>query len=303
VTLGQFGQARRAMLWQGCDRRIWGIVLNYRHIFHAGNFADLVKHACLTAMLRRLTDATGPSPGPLEVIDTHAGAGVYDLSSAEAVRSGEAPAGVGRLLADPDAPPVFDTLKAEIGKLNSSGELRWYPGSPLLIADALRKDDRLTVCELRPDDGAVLGRLLNRPQVRVLAADGYETAAAGVARDGASLVLIDPPFERGDEYARVLECVRRVLQRNAGAAVMVWLPLKDLETFDGFLRGLEAIGRPGALVVEARLRKLDNPLRMNGCALVLINDPPGTEREAADACEWVVGALGEAGGVARTWRL
>ncbi|HEX4182148.1 MAG TPA: 23S rRNA (adenine(2030)-N(6))-methyltransferase RlmJ [Caulobacteraceae bacterium] len=299
MTQGQLGQAAEPCYGEPWDRRIAGIVLNYRHIFHAGNFADLVKHACLMAVLNRLTHARCR----LEVIDTHAGAGVYDLSSAEAVRSGEAPAGVGRLLADPEAPAVFDTLKAEIAKLNPSGEMRWYPGSPLLIANALRKDDGLTACELRPDDAAALGRLLNRPQVRVLAADGYEAAAGGAGRHGANLVLIDPPFERGDEYARVLECVDRMQQRNASAVVMVWLPLKDLETFDGFLRGLEAMGRSGALVVEARLRRLDNPLRLNGCALAVINDPPRTEQDAADACEWVVETLGEAGGAARTWRL
>jgi 23S rRNA (adenine2030-N6)-methyltransferase len=242
------------------------------------------------------------------VIDTHAGAGLYDLNSAEAVRSGEAPAGVGRLLVDPGAPTVFGALKAEIAKLNPSSDLRWYPGSPLLIAEALRRQDRLTACELRPDDAAALARLFEGRNARVLAADGYETAATGVRSEGPALVLIDPPFERGDEYARVLDCVRRVLLRNAGSTLMVWLPLKDLETFDGFLRGLEAIGRQviggeGALVVEARLRGLDNPLRLNGCALVVINDPPGTEQLAREACRWVVGALGEESGSARVWRL
>jgi len=273
--------------------------LNYRHAFHAGNFADLVKHAVLTAVLARMTAAAGP----LSVIDTHAGAGLYELDSVEARKSGEAVEGVGRLMADDTAPAVFDALKGEVRKLNPSGDLRRYPGSPLLIAGALREGDGLVACELRPDDFAALARNLKRAGVQTLCTDGYAAAADRVAARGAALVLIDPPFERGDEYARLLECVRGVLRGNAAATVVIWLPLKDLETFDGFLRGLEAIGPARVLAAEARLRPLDDPMRMNGCALVVINDPPGVEQDAASACEWVVRRLGEAKGRARTWRL
>ena len=273
--------------------------MNYRHAFHAGNFADLVKHACLTSVLARMTAGTRP----LNVIDTHAGAGLYDLGSDEALRSGEASAGVGRLMAAPDAPAVFDALKGEVGKLNPSAGLRQYPGSPLLIANALRAGDSLVACELRSDDFATLERTLKRPGVEALRADGYATAPDRVQPRRATLVLIDPPFERGDEYAQVLSCVRAVLRRDVDAVIMIWLPLKDLETFDGFLRGLEAMAPPRVLVAEARLRPLDDPLRMNGCAIVTINDPAGTEQDAGVACGWVVGALGEARGLARTWRL
>jgi 23S rRNA (adenine2030-N6)-methyltransferase len=273
--------------------------LNYRHVFHAGNFADLLKHACLTAALARMT-AGGAA---LNVIDTHAGAGVYDLDSAEAKKSGEASAGGGRLMTDPAAPAVFDPLKAEVEKLNPSGELRRYPGSPILIAGLLRPGDSFTACELRPDDFAVLKQTLNRPGMEALCADGYQAAPSRIPAGGEVLVLIDPPFERGDEYQLILACVNAVLRRNRAASVMIWLPLKDLETFDGFLRGLEALSPPRVLVAEARLRPLDDPMRMNGCALVIINDPAGLEQAAAEACDWVVRALGEAKGRARVWRL
>lgn len=273
--------------------------LNYRHAFHAGNFADLVKHACLTSVLARMTAGTRA----LSVIDTHAGAGLYDLGSDEALRSGEASAGIGRLMAAPDAPAVFDALKNEVGKLNPSGGLGQYPGSPLLIANALRDGDSLVACELRPDDCAALERGLKRPGVETHCVDGYATAPQRVQPGRATLMLIDPPFERGDEYARVLACVRAVLRVDADAVIMIWLPLKDLETFDGFLRGLEAMAPPRVLVAEARLRPLDDPMRMNGCAIVTINDPPGAEQDSGAACGWVVDALGEARGLARTWRL
>ena len=222
----------------------------------------------------------------------------------EARKSGEASAGIGRLMADPDAPPVFDALKAEVKKLNPSGDLRQYPGSPLLIADALRPGDNLIACELRPDDFARLGQALKSPATQVLCTDGYAAAPRSrVPPRGAVLVLIDPPFERGDEYARVLACVAGVLARNANATILIWLPLKDLETFDGFLRGLETLALPRVLVAEARLRGLDDPMTMNGCALVTINDLPGTDQDAEAACGWVVSRLGEARGRARVWRL
>ena len=130
--------------------------MNYRHAFHAGNFADLQKHAIVLALLKALTDGEAP----LSVIDTHAGAGAYDLGGDMAQRSGEAAAGVGRLLAMDDAPAVFAPLIAAVKALNGGGSGSLYPGSPLLIARALRKTDRYTACELRPDDFDSLRRTL-----------------------------------------------------------------------------------------------------------------------------------------------
>jgi 23S rRNA (adenine2030-N6)-methyltransferase len=271
--------------------------LNYRHIFHAGNFADLVKHAGLTALLGRMT----AGPAPLTVIDTHAGAGVYDLAAPEAVRSGEA--AIDRLMADPAAPAAFSTLKAVVGKLNSSSDLRQYPGSPLLILEALRPGDRVIACELRPDDFAALERVLVRPGAEALMSDGYAVAASRLPARGPALVLIDPPFERGDEHRSVLSCLDAVLRRNPATSVMIWTPLKDLESFDGFLRSLESLGAARVLVAETRLRRLNDPMRMNGCALVVVGDPPGAEEDLRSACAWVVSALGEPGGEARIWRL
>jgi 23S rRNA (adenine2030-N6)-methyltransferase len=125
--------------------------LNYRHAFHAGNFADVMKHAILLELLAALTRESGG----LTVIDTHAGAGIHDLRGGEASRTGEAAGGVVKLMAA-EAPPVFDSLKAAVRRANRGDEIRFYPGSPLLIADALRARDRLIACELRPDDYAAL---------------------------------------------------------------------------------------------------------------------------------------------------
>ena len=273
--------------------------MNYRHAFHAGNFADLVKHACLLSVLSRLTaQAT-----PLSVIDTHAGAGLYDLAGEEAAKSGEAAAGIVRLMADAGAPVVFEALKAAVGKANPAGGLRFYPGSPLLIAQALRKSDTLIACETRPDDLDRLRRNLIGPNLQVFGEDGYGAALKHMQAGRATLVHIDPPFEQADDYARIAATVAGVLRRNNNATIMVWLPLKDLETFDAFLRTLESMQLPQTLVAETRLRPLSDPMRMNGCALVILNDPQGTEQDAMVAGDWIARTLGEPGGEARIWRL
>lgn len=279
--------------------------MNYRHAYHAGNFADLVKHACLTAALARLMREAAP----LDIVDTHAGAGLYDLEGEAAVKSGEAAQGVARLMADRAAPAQFDRLKAIIGKINAPNRVKLYPGSPFLIAAALRPGDKLTACELRPDDFAALTIALKgarAPNASALQKDGYAMAAQSPPKGGAPrriLALIDPPYERADDYAQILRTARAVLRRDPAATLLIWLPLKDLETFDRFLRDLEVGGFPVALIAEARLRPLSDPLRMNGCAMVMLNAPPGLDDDARAVCEWVATALGESGAEARIWRL
>lgn len=274
-------------------------VLNYRHAFHAGNFADLVKHAALLQLLARLTSAGGP----LTVIDTHAGRGLYDLAGVEARRSGEAQAGVARLMAASDAPAAFAPLADAVRALNPSGELRRYPGSPWLIARALRPADRYVACELRPDEHAALHETLRgRANIRTLCADGYEAALAELPATGRALLLIDPPFERPDDYRRIVETLVAACRGAPDLTALVWLPIKDLETFDGFLRDLEdSLDRP-VLVAETRMRPLTDPMRMNGCALVLVGAPGELAEPLAAICGWTAATLGE-GGLARVRRI
>ena len=269
--------------------------MNYRHHFHAGNFADLVKHAALLAVLERLL----ADPRPLLVVDTHAGAGGYDLRE-PALSTGEA-AAAARLFAEATAPAVFAPLKAAMGA--GAGSL-FYPGSPWLVARALRPQDRLVACELRADDHAALARRLGgRAGVELLREDGYAVAAARLKqpRDRA-LVLIDPPYEQPDDYHRLVELVGQGLRAAPETVFVVWAPLKDLETFDRLVRAIEALRPPRALVAEARLRPLTDPMRMNGCALLLLNDP-GVAPALEAACGWVARELGGPGGEGRVWRL
>ncbi len=256
----------------------------------------------LLALLERLTR----DPAPLAVLDTHAGAGAYDLAGAESKKSGEAERGVAKLMADAASPAAFDGLKAMVRRLNPEGGLRFYPGSPWLAVKALREGDSYRGHELRPDDYLALSAMLKREAGAVDAQasrfDGYE--ALGAPSRIRRLVLIDPPFERGDEYAQILQGLPRALAQR-GTVAAVWLPVKDLETLDAFLSGLEALRQP-ILLAQARLRPLHDPLKMNGCAMALIGQRVtglGIDQDLQDICDWTARALGEAGAAAKLDRL
>jgi len=266
--------------------------LNYRHAFHAGNFADLVKHAALLDLLSRLQTAGEP----LAVFDTHAGRGLYDLSGEEAQRSREAEAGVARLMGAADLPPALQRLRDAVRQLNGGGEVSLYPGSPLLVAGALRKGDSYLGCELRPQEHSALSdTLAGWPAAKTACADGYVEVKKRLPSEGPALVLIDPPFEKDDDYERCAAALASLRRRNPAAVVMVWLPIKDLETFDSFLREAEDAYDGPLLVAEARIRPLTDPVRMNGCALVTANAPEGFGETLAEVCGWVARELGDSG--------
>jgi 23S rRNA (adenine2030-N6)-methyltransferase len=270
--------------------------MNYRHSFHAGNFADIVKHALVLWLLERRR-----GQGPVTVIDTHAGAGIYDLSG-DAARSREAEAGIDRLMAADQRPPLIEALAAEVAALNPDGGARLYPGSPLLIAGHLGKDDRYIGFELHPPVLELLTQALGPfDGAEAHGGDGYDQARAVAATTPGPFVLIDPPFEKPDDYIRAADTAAAIVAADARAMVAIWTPLKDLETFDGFLRRLDQAGAKRVLVAEARLRPLTNPMKMNGCAMVVVNPPVGADAAASEICGWVAANLGDANGKAEVW--
>jgi 23S rRNA (adenine2030-N6)-methyltransferase len=265
--------------------------VNYRHAFHAGNFADLFKHALLLAAMAELQ----ASKSPLTVIDTHAGAGVYDLAGEAARRTGEG-AAAARLMDDADAPAAFAPLKAMVARLNGGRPGTLYPGSPWLIAKALRRQDLGIACELRADDAAALqAALAGSGGLETRLGDGWRLAAASApAAPARLLVLVDPPFEASDDGAQAARLTGRLLARNGGATVAVWAPIKDLAGFDALCVEIEdaAGGRP-VLIAQARLRRPDDPLRLNGCAMIVANPTPGLAATAREAAGWIAARLGE----------
>ena len=270
--------------------------MNYRHSFHAGNFADLVKHALVLWLLEQRQ-----AGGPVTVLDTHAGAGLYDLAG-DAVRSREAEAGINRLMASGDRPPLIEALAAAVAVSNPDGAISIYPGSPLLVARRLRSGDRYVGFELNPPVLALLEDvLIPFAAAGARGGDGYDQVLTEAAASPGAFVLIDPPFEQPDDYHRAADTAAAIVRADPKATVAVWTPIKDMETFDGFLRRLDQGGAGRALVAEARLRPLTNPMKMNGCALVVLNPPPGSEAAATEVCGWVTERLGEAGARAEVW--
>ncbi len=243
--------------------------MNYRHAFHAGNFADCMKHAVLVWLLRALAR----KPVPFFVLDTHAGAGRYDLG-AEAERTGEWRSGIARILGDP--PPALADYAALVERLGL------YPGSPQLIRALLRAQDRLAACELHPEDVKNLRRLFARdPQAAIHYRDGYEAVRALLPPDEKrGLVLLDPPFEQPDEFDRLLAALEAGARRFAGAIYLAWYPIKGRAPSRAFHDRVRAAALPDTIAVELWLREPLDPARLNGCGL-LIRNPPWDFEEAA----------------------
>jgi 23S rRNA (adenine2030-N6)-methyltransferase len=248
--------------------------VNYRHAFHAGNFADCFKHSLLLWLL----GAMRQKPAGICVLDTHAGAGCYDLTGDAAARTGEWQGGIGRLRADP--PPV---LAAYVDRVREASA---YPGSPMLIAALLREQDQLICCEKHPGEYQALKRLMRSdPKVSVHHRDAWEALpallppASGLRR---GLVLIDPPYEAADEFARIATSLANACKRFPNAVYAVWYPIKHRAPLRGFFDSIRDTGIRDAVAAELHLRAPLDPARLNGCGLLVIN-PPWQFGEAANA--------------------
>lgn len=248
--------------------------MNYRHAYHAGNFADVVKHAVLVLLLRALRT----KDKPFAVLDTHAGIGRYDLTGAEAQKTGEFRDGIARLLAAAAPPPLalpyLDLVRAA-GGLGREDAPAVYPGSPLLARMLLRPGDRLVLVELHPEDAAALRALFRGdPQVAVHRRDGYEALKALLPPpERRGLVLIDPPFEAPDEAERLTAGLRMAAARWPGGIYAVWYPIKARAPVERFHAELTLTGLRRLLVAELTVFAADRPDRLNGCGMVLVNPP------------------------------
>ena len=252
--------------------------MNYRHAFHAGNFADCFKHAILV----RLFAAMQRKPGGVFVLDTHAGVGSYDLDGVEAGRTGEWRAGIGRLRAEPspDLAEYLDLLAAAGGQATVGGA--HYPGSPALLRAMLRPQDRLACCELHPDDHTALRRRFGRdPQVAVHRRDGWEALGALLPPPlKRALVLIDPPYEAVDEFAQLARGLRTGWSRFPAGVFAAWYPIKHRAPLRPLCDAVVSAGLRDVLAVELLLREPLDAARLNGCGMVVINPPYGFEKAA-----------------------
>ena len=249
--------------------------MNYRHAFHAGNFADVLKHVVLALVIEHLK----LKPTPFRVIDTHAGVGVYDLSAEEAARTGEWRDGIDRLIGADGAPLPDDVrhllhpyLEA-IGRLNGGAQGPLYPGSPRLALELMRPGDRLIANELHPLDRAQLEvEMRGDRRAKVLGLDGWQALRAVLPpRERRGVILVDPPFEEAGEFERLAQGLAAAVDRFASGTYMLWYPIKDMAAVGAFKRRLALAGHAKLMAVELRVGERSD--RLEAAGVIVVNPP------------------------------
>jgi len=253
--------------------------MNYRHAYHAGNHADVLKHA----VLARLMVHMAKKDKPFRVIDAHAGIGLYDLSGIEAGKTGEWEGGIGKL-ADPfgaEVEALLTPYRAVIAALNPAGGLRHYPGSPELALRLMRPQDRLIANELHPQDAIALEReYLRDPRCDVTSMDAETCLKAKLPPpERRGLILIDPPYEVKTEAEKTVRMLGHGIRRFLQGVFVVWYPLKADATAETILAGIREIGLPGTLKVELRVREAFGAGGLAGSGLAILNAPWKLDRE------------------------
>ena len=274
--------------------------MNYRHSFHAGNFADVAKHSLLLLLL----EALGQKPAPWHYFDTHAGAGAYDLAGEAALRTGEAHGGILRLwLVRGSLPAPVERLCSIVAGLNpglAPGELpRYYPGSPWVAASLARDSDRLTLAELHPEDaGSLKAEFQRDKRAAVHQRDGYEMLMALTPPpERRGLALLDPPYESPDEFARLVSALKASHARWPGGIYALWYPLKDEMARTRFLREVGRSGLRRILLTELRLSSQSDGLA--GSGLLVVNPPWRSEAPMRECLAALAKLLGPETGSAR----
>jgi len=254
--------------------------MNYRHAYHAGNFADVVKHVVLSRIIEYLKR----KDAPFRVIDTHAGIGLYDLSSDEAGKTGEWLDGIGRIAGkafSAEATALLAPYLDAAGLSDAGGAIESYPGSPLIARRLFRKQDRLFAIELHPEDAAELRQLFAGDiQTRVLELDGWLALGAQLPpKERRGLVLVDPPFEEPGEFDRMADALIRAYHRWPGGIYALWYPVKNMDEVAAFRERLDHAGIPKILDVSFAIRRPSPEPRLDGCGMAVVNPPYALEGE------------------------
>ena len=268
-------------------------MLSYRHAFHAGLHADVFKHLVLTLLVRALLN----KEKPFFYLDTHAGAGRYNLNSEMAQKNREFETGIGRLWGEQHVPETVREYLAAVRTTNPGDRLHWYPGSPRIVRHFLRPKDRMILCELHPNEIKLLSsEFAGDRQVRVEHLDGYQALKAllpPIERRG--LVHIDPSFERKDERRVLLEAVQEGYRRWATGIFAIWYPIQDRHTANDLLRRLERTGIPNILVAELSVTDPGDELALTGSGMVVINPPWQMDEQLKGVLPWLWERLSEEG--------
>jgi 23S rRNA (adenine2030-N6)-methyltransferase len=267
-------------------------MLSYRHLFHAGNFADVFKHA----LLARLLIALAAKDKPYCYLDTHAGIGRYDLSHEWAWKAREFENGIAKLWDRKDIPaalaPYMDAVRSE----NPKGRLRFYPGSPLIAFKLRRPGDRLVLNELNRSDCAELDALLGRERsVSVHLMDGYEALKFVPPPERRGLVLLDSSFDRSGEFARIAKALKSAHDRWPTGMYAIWYPLMKTAVMQGFYREIGRTGISKVLRLELMVRDTSVDSTVPGCGMLVVNPPWKFDTEARPLLDWIWKALAQDG--------
>ena len=258
--------------------------MNYQHAFHAGNFADVHKHAVLASIVAYLRQ----KPAAFRVIDSHAGAGRYDLFASEAARGGEWHGGIERLwqasgqrALEPRINSILAPYLEAVSACNPDGTLRLYPGSPSIAQKLLRPQDRLIACEIEPRAAAALaGVLRGDRRAKALAIDGWTAIGAYVPpKERRGLVLIDPPFEERADFTRLCEVLAAAHRKWPTGIFLLWYPIKTREAPDALARRLQRLGIAKMLRSELLVGVPSTDAGLIGSGLVVVNPPFALESD------------------------
>lgn len=264
-------------------------MLSYRHGFHAGNFADVHKHALLTLLLQALR----AKDKPFCCLDTHAGAGMYALKAAYAQKTGEYADGIGRLWEAKKIPAALKPYLSAVRAANAGDELRHYPGSPWLMRHLMRPDDRLVLCELHPSDHPLLKELFDGvPHTAVHHQDGYQGLKAFLPpKERRGMVLIDPAYEQRDEFQRAAMALEQAWLRWDTGIFALWYPMVSHKPLKPFFDQIRDSGMRKVLVSELRVKESSDDRSMYGSGMIIVNPPWKLEEQLREIMPWLLARL------------
>lgn len=260
--------------------------MNYRHTYHAGNFADVFKHCVLIMLAQSLFKKNSP----ILFLDTHAGVGEYDLISEIAQKTREYENGIARIYELPNCPSVIQPYLDIVRAFNSHAKtLRFYPGSPLILRKLTRAQDHMILTELHQEDIQALKRYFYQDQqVAVHHMDGYQALKAFLPpKHGRGLILIDPPFEEKNEFAQIIAGLQTALKRFSNGIYLVWYPIKDLIEVKNFYTKLKSIKCKNILTTELAINKNIENSGLTSCGLAIINAPWKFEIDLKPVVSWL----------------
>jgi 23S rRNA (adenine2030-N6)-methyltransferase len=269
--------------------------MNYRHAFHAGNFADVVKHAVLSLIVDHLLK----KDAAIFALDTHAGIGRYDFWTLAPNKTEEYKNGIGRIWQDESAPDALSPYLRLVRGMNGT-HLRHYPGSPYLLRQLLRPQDRLVLAEKHPEDAGTLKTLFHGDkQVAVHLADGWQSLKAFLPpKEKRGLVLIDPAFEEGGEYERLAQALIAARQRWPQGILIGWHPIKDEGDVQALYARLQESEIPSILAVRHLVRTPSDAKMLNGAGLVVLNPPYRLDETLRPSLDWLAEKLAQEDGAA-----